>query len=87
LAPDDYELLAKEQILGDQHCPGREAGQDEVEQESNEGEHGAERLPRGRFLAPNGSGAALATLPSESDQIPLTYRIFAPHSDVVGALG
>ena len=45
LAADDYELLAKEQVLGDQSCPGFEEGQDEVEQEAKERDHGSERVP------------------------------------------
>jgi hypothetical protein len=46
LAADDDELLAKDQVLGDQGCPGRDEGQDDVEQETKEGDHGSERLPR-----------------------------------------
>jgi hypothetical protein len=51
LAPDDDELLTKDQVLGDQGCPGRDDGQDDVEQEAKEGDHGSERLPHGLFLA------------------------------------
>jgi len=46
LSADDNELLAKEQVLGDQHCPGCEDGQDNIEQEAKEDDHGPERLPR-----------------------------------------
>jgi len=38
LAPDDDELLMKDQVLGDQGCPGRDDGQDDVEQEAKEGD-------------------------------------------------
>jgi hypothetical protein len=46
LSADDDDLLAKEQVLGDQHCPGCEDGQDDIEQEAKEGDHGPERVPR-----------------------------------------
>ena len=46
LAADDDELLAEDQVLGDQGCPGRDEGQDDVEQEAKEGDHDSERLPR-----------------------------------------
>ena len=46
LAADDDELLAKDQVLGDQGCPRRDEGQDDVEQEAKEGDHDSERLPR-----------------------------------------
>ena len=46
LAADDDELLAKEQVLGDQGCAGRDEGQDEVEQEAKEADHGSDRVPR-----------------------------------------
>lgn len=46
LAADDDELLAKDQVLGDQCCPGPDEGQDDVEQEAKESDHGNERLPR-----------------------------------------
>jgi hypothetical protein len=46
LAADDDKLLAKEQVLGDQGCAGRDEGQDEVEQEAKEADHGSDRVPR-----------------------------------------
>ena len=54
LAADDDELLAKEQVLGDQGCPGCEECQDEVEQEPKERDHGSEGVPR--RLAPGTAG-------------------------------
>jgi hypothetical protein len=46
LAADHDEFLAKDQVLGDQGCPGRDEGQDEAEQEAKEADHGCDRLPR-----------------------------------------
>jgi hypothetical protein len=46
LAADDDELLAKDQVLGDQGCAGRDEGQDDVEPEAKEGDHGCDRVPR-----------------------------------------
>jgi hypothetical protein len=46
LAADDDELLAKDQVFGDQGCPGGDEGQDEVEQEAKEADHGSDRVPR-----------------------------------------
>jgi hypothetical protein len=43
LASDDDELLAKDQVLGDQGCAGRDEGQDGVEPEAKEGDHGSAR--------------------------------------------
>jgi hypothetical protein len=51
LAADDDELLAKDQILGDQGCPGCDEGQDEVEQKAKEADHGSDRVPRWTFSA------------------------------------
>jgi hypothetical protein len=42
LPADDDELLAEDQIFGDQGCPGRDEGQDDVEQETKESNHGSE---------------------------------------------
>jgi hypothetical protein len=82
LAAHDDELLAK--VLGDQGCPGRDEGQDDVEQKAKEGDHGSERYHDGLFLAGSRSGAAMTTSPSERpDQIPLTYGVFAPHSEQI----
>lgn len=53
LAADDDELLAEDQVLGDQGCAGRDEGQDEVEHEAKEADHGSDRVPRWTF-----SGAA-----------------------------
>src|ERR1022692_2708924 len=46
LASDDDELLAKDQVFGDQGCSGRDEGQDDVEPEAKEGDHGSARVPR-----------------------------------------
>ena len=45
MAADDDELLAKDQVFGDQGCPGRDEGQDEVEQKAKEADHGSDRVP------------------------------------------
>jgi len=45
LSADDDQLLAKDQVFGDQGCSGRDEGQDDVEQQAKEGDHGSERLP------------------------------------------
>jgi hypothetical protein len=94
LAADDDELLAKEQVLGDQGCAGRNEGQDEVEQEAKEADHGSR--PRttmvcswrgGRLCGAGwsgagggrGSGAATAQSPSGTpDQIQLTTEYLRP---------
>jgi hypothetical protein len=57
LAADDDELLAKEQVLGDQGCAGRDEGQDEVEQEAKEADHGSDRVPRWSVPGTAGVGA------------------------------
>ena len=79
LTADDDELLAKEQVLGDQGSAGREEGQDGVEQEAKEADHGSDRVPRwsvsgtagvrragqdGRTRGGRGSGPATAPSPS-----------------------
>src|SRR5450432_4527893 len=46
LASNDDELLAKDQVFGDQGCSGRDEGQDDVEPEAKEGDHGRARVPR-----------------------------------------
>jgi len=46
LASDDDELLAKDQVFGHQGCSGRDEGQDDVEPEAKEGDHGSARVPR-----------------------------------------
>jgi hypothetical protein len=45
LAADDNELLAKDQVFGDQGCSGGDEGQDEVEEEAKEANHGSDRVP------------------------------------------
>jgi hypothetical protein len=50
LASDDDELLAKDQVFGDQGCSGRDEGQDDVEPEAKEGDHGS-AYHDGLFLA------------------------------------
>jgi hypothetical protein len=50
LASDDDELLAKEQVLGDQGCPRYDEGQNNAEQEAERGDHGSNRLPRHLLL-------------------------------------
>ena len=79
LAADHDELLAKDQVFGDQGCPGDDPGQDEAEQEAKEADHGSDRVPRwsvsgtagvrragqdGRTRGGRGSGPATAPSPS-----------------------
>ena len=54
LAADDDELLAKEQVLGDQGCPGRDEGQDEVDRRRRKGTTVPSCVPR--RLAPGTPG-------------------------------
>jgi hypothetical protein len=83
LAANDDELLAKDQVRGDEGCPGRAEGQNDVEQEAKEGGHGSDRVTRwsvsgtagvraaGGCGGGCGSGAAIPTSPSaKPDQTP-----------------
>jgi hypothetical protein len=51
LAADDDELLAKNQVLGHQRCPGREEGEDDVGEEAKERDHGPSAYHDGSFVA------------------------------------
>ena len=93
LTADDDELLAKKEVLGDQGSAGRDEGQDDVEPEAKEGDHGSARVPRwsvpgtagsrcgaGRSVrGGRGSGAAMGTSPSaKPEQIQLTTEYLRP---------
>jgi hypothetical protein len=54
LPADDDELLAQDQVLGQQDRPRRDEGQDQVEEEAQEGEHRTESLHAGPLLAATG---------------------------------
>lgn len=51
LAADDDELLAKNEVLGDQGCVGRDEGRDEVDQEAKEAITVPTAYHDGRILA------------------------------------
>jgi hypothetical protein len=77
LAADDDELLAKDQVFGDQGCPGAAKARTMSNRKRRKASTAPSAYHVGLFLAGSRSGAAMATSPSERpDQIPLTYGVF-----------